>query len=253
MKILTLLTDYGLDDWYVASVKAVLYSYVKKLKIVDITHNVPSFQIEKASYILYSSYHYFPEGTTHLVIVDPQVGTKRDFLFFKYKFHYFFVPDNGLITFFYKKNLDLRKIIFPEKLIKNSSFTFHGRDLFAPIVGRFLKGEKIEMEKKDDPVLFNYKKPVKYKDGKIKGSIVYIDKFGNLITDIPAKWVNFGKGKIVLKEFEIKNWVFSYSEIKENEFGILMGSNFTIEIGKNKASAFEALKANFLDSVFYIP
>lgn len=253
MKILTLLTDFGLDDYYVASLKASILKYEKNLNIIDISHTLSPFDIKKGAFLLFATYKTFPEGTVHLSIVDPGVGTLRDFLYMERDGHHFFAPDNGLLTLIYEDYCPLFKVIFPEAWIKNASFTFHGRDLFGPSVGKFLKGEHIEMVPKPFPVLFDYKKPYKNKKGEVRGSIIYIDRFGNCITNIPYNMVDFGKGKILLKNKEISLWVTSYKEIPERKMGILKGSIFTLEIAQNMSSLSNFLKVQFGDEVLYLP
>lgn len=253
MKILTLLTDFGLDDYYVSSLKGSILKFERNINFVDISHTVPPFDLKKGAFLLFSSYKSFPEGTVHLSVIDPGVGTLRDFLYMERDGHHFFAPDNGILSLVYEKYCPLFKIIFPDTWIKNASFTFHGRDLFGPAVGKFLKGEHLEMVPKANLVLFDYKKVHKNKKGEVKGSVIYIDRFGNCITDIPDNMVEFGKGKIYIKDKEISLWVTSYKEIPEEKIGILKGSIFTLEIAQNMSSLSDFLKINFGDEVIYFP
>ncbi len=253
MKTLTLITDFGMDDYYVASVKGVLLKYERNLNIVDITHNLSPFDIKKASFLLFSTYKSFPKDSVHFAIVDPGVGTFRDFLYMEKEGHHFFAPDNGLITLVYEELCPLFKIIFPDIWFKNASFTFHGRDLFAPAVGKFLKGEILEMVPKANPVLFDYKKPYKNKKGEVRGSIIYIDRFGNCISNIPYDMVEFGKGKVVINGEEISLWVTSYKEITEGKIGILKGSISTLELAQNMSSLSKSLNIQIGDEILYFP
>lgn len=253
MKILTLLTDFGNDDYYVSSIKGAILKYEKEVNILDISHNIPPFDIKKAAFLLFATYKSFPEETTHLAIVDPGVGTFRDFLYLERDGHHFFAPDNGLITLIYESYCPLFKIIFPDTWIKEASFTFHGRDLFAPSVGKFLKGLKLEMVPKSKPVLFDYKRPYKNKKGFVSGSIIYIDHFGNCISNIPTNMIDFGKGKVLINGKEISLWVTSYKEIPKGKVGLLKGSISTLEIAQNMSSAFEFLNVNFGDEIIYFP
>lgn len=253
MKILTLLTDFGNEDYYVASLKASILKFEKNLNIIDLSHSIPPFDIKRGAFLLYATYKSFPDGTVHLAVIDPGVGTLRDFLYMEKDGHHFFAPDNGLLTLIYEEYCPLFKIIFPEMWLKNASFTFHGRDLFGPIVGKFVKGEHIEMVPKSLPVLFDYKKPYKNKKGEVKGSIIYIDRFGNCISNIPYQMVEFGKGKLILKGKEISLWVTNYKEIPEGKVGILKGSIFTLEIAQNMSSISEFLKVQIGDEVLYFP
>lgn len=253
MKILTLLTDFGNDDYYISSIKGSILKYEKDLNIVDISHNVPPFDVKRAAFLLFATYRSFPEDTIHLAIVDPGVGTFRDFLYLEKDGHHFFAPDNGLITLIYENYCSLFKIIFPDFWVKEGSFTFHGRDLFAPAVGKFLKGLKLEMVPKSKPILFDYKKPHKNEKGIVSGSIIYIDHFGNCISNIPTNMIDFGKGKVLIKGKEISLWVTSYKEIPKEKIGILKGSIFTLEIAQNMSSAAKFLNVNFGDEITYLP
>ncbi len=253
MEILTLLTDFGTTDYYLASLKGSILKYKRDINIVDICHNIPPYEIEKGSFLLYASYKNFPEGTYHLAIIDPGVGTFRDFLYMEKEGHHFFAPDNGLLTLIYDPLCLLFKVIFPDKWIKEASSTFHGRDLFGPAVGLFIKGKPLEMVPKANPILFSYKKPHKSKKGIVRGSIIHIDIFGNCITDIPVNLIEFGKGKVKVKDIEINFWSNNYLEIPEGKLGLLKGSLKTLEIARNKRSAKEILEVSFGEEVLYFP
>lgn len=253
MKILTLLTDFGMDDYYVSSLKGSILKYAKDVNIVDISHSIPSFDVKKGAFLLFATYKSFPEGTHHLAVIDPGVGIFRDFLYMEKDGHHFFAPDNGILTLIYESYCPLFKIIFPDTWIKNASFTFHARDLFGPIVGKFLKEEHIEMVPKANPVLFEYKKAHKNKKGEVFGSIIYIDRFGNCISNISQDMVDFGKGKIILKGKEISLWVTNYKEIPKNQIGILKGSLSTLELAQNMSSVADLLYLNVGEEIIYLP
>ena len=210
MKTITLLTDFGIKDSYVAEMKGVILSIVSDVNIIDISHNISPQNILEASFVLSKSFYYFPEGSVHLVVVDPGVGTERDIIVVKTT-HYIFVgPDNGVLYESVKSDRvrEIRKInvkkfrsymlnihkgnSVAEKVLRGEpSNTFHGRDIFAPLAAYcFLNRNWDEFSVKVDTILgVNQVEPIVDKN-KIVGKIVYIDSFGNLITNIPVELVN---------------------------------------------------------------
>ncbi len=187
-KIITLTTDFGQCDWFVGTMKGVILSIAPQTTIIDITHNIPQGDVKAASFSLLSSFKYFPENTIHIVVVDPGVGSERKAIVVKTKRYWFVAPDNGVLSYALNidKALDIRLIENDKLTIKQTGNTFHGRDVFAPIAAYIAMGiEPTQIGKK----LKNYVKislPVpKYETNEIVGEIIYIDHFGNAITNIP--------------------------------------------------------------------
>ena len=140
-KIITLTTDFGYSDPFVGQMKGVMLSINPDLKIVDITHDIESHCIEDASFVLYNSYKYFPEGTIHVVVVDPGVGSSRRAIILKVEGHYFVMPDNGLISYVVKdKYFKAVKIENKKYILRAESPTFQGRDVFAPVSAWLSRG-----------------------------------------------------------------------------------------------------------------
>src|SRR4030042_3976555 len=188
--VITLLTDFGLKDPYVASMKGVILSINPKCTLVDITHQVNPHDIREGAFILAHTYSTFPKGTIHLAVVDPGVGSPRNPVLFVTKNYFLIGPDNGLFAFAVKRE-KLKKVIAlgnMEFFLPEVSPTFHGRDLFAPVAAHLSLGIA--------PASFgrvikswneiSFPKPV-LRQEKLIGEIVHIDTFGNLVCNIDYK------------------------------------------------------------------
>lgn len=238
-KIITLTTDFGLTDSYVGVMKGVILSINEDASIVDITHDVNSHSIIPAAYILNSSYKYFPPKSVHVVVVDPGVGSDRRAVLLCADNHYFIGPDNGVFSNIYKSNPDyeLYELENSKYFLEPVSNTFHGRDIFSPCAAYLSSGVKPDQfgKKIVNPVIEEF--PDYYKqDGLIRGSIAYIDKFGNLITNIPSDIVD-DSALITVGKTEIKGVSAFYSTTAEGEILAIKGSSGYLEISVNKGSA----------------
>lgn len=236
MKIITFLSDFGDKDWFVAAVKGEILKISKNVLIVDISHRLVSYDIHSAAFVLKSAYRNFPKGSIHLVVIDPGVGSKRKPVIVQSDGYYFVGPDNGIFSYIFNKNSKIYQIKAEKALIS----TFHARDIFVPAAARLSKGLKpVSLGRRiKNYVKFEFPK-VKKKGGKIYGEVVYIDHFGNLITNIP--------NKIKIKEFRIsKKKIFIkkfYGEGKPEEIIGIKGSSGYYEIASNKGSAKNILEA----------
>jgi len=257
--VIALITDFGEDDFFAASLKGVITKINPSARIIDITHRIPSFDIVAASFVLLSSYIYFPPRTVFLIVVDPEVGSSRKVLLVKTKKFFFIAPDNGVL------NLALEEETV-EKLIevKNKKFflpelsgTFEGRDKMAPVAAWLSKGiscDEFGTEVKQYKKLKSQKPVLKGKE--IIGQIVYIDKFGNLITNIPGQMLDSLRAKsrkarpsLHVKGVEVGSFVQNYSKAKKGELVFLIDSLWMVEIAAREASAAKKLKAKTGDEV----
>ncbi|WP_353684166.1 SAM-dependent chlorinase/fluorinase [Thermodesulfovibrio sp. 3907-1M] len=184
-KIITILTDFGLKDPFVGQMKGVILSINPHVRIVDITHEIEPQSVEDAAFVLYESFQYFPEGSIHIAVVDPEVGSQRKALIVKSQGHYFVAPDNGILSYILKEPF-YAVSIENEKYFLRKSPTFQGRDVFAPAAAWLSKG--IEINEFGGPAkdikVFKTLYDIQGFDDKIVGKIVYIDRFGNAITNI---------------------------------------------------------------------
>ena len=172
--IITLTTDFG-SDLYVAQMKGVILSINRNAKIVDLTQNVKSYSILEGAFLMWQVCSRFPAGATHIGVIDPGVGSKRAGLIIKTEHYYFIGPDNGLFSLALV-NQKIEKIIqIDTSKFEETSFTFQGREIFVPIAAYISLGEKIENFGRETQKTIELK--IK------KNSIIYIDDFGNIITD----------------------------------------------------------------------
>lgn len=190
MNIITLTSDFGLMDPFAGMMKGVIYSINNEVKIVDISHGVDSQDIFWASFITNASYRYFPCLTIHVVVVDPGVGSARKAILVKASGHYFIGPDNGVLSSVITgdSNSVIYEITDDRYFLRSAGNTFHGRDIFAPVAAWLSKG--------CDPANFGHvttdyvsidiPEPL-LQNGMLTGEIIYIDRFGNLFTNLDYK------------------------------------------------------------------
>lgn len=204
-KIITLLTDFGCRDYFTGILKGVILSINPDVEIVDISHETSSFDILEGSLKLAWSWKYFPAGTIHVAVIDPGVGGKRNALIVNYKDHFFVTPDNGILSYILKDDTNFKAVKIEEKkyMLKDLSCSFHARDIFCPAAAYLAKGIKL---KNFGPLIKGINKLIlpsvkKYKE-KIQGQIIYIDKFGNCISNIENKFADKIK-RIKIKKYLI--------------------------------------------------
>jgi S-adenosylmethionine hydrolase len=246
-KIITLLTDFGTKDGYIGAVKGVIKKTNPQAEIVDITHDIDSYDVLGAAFALSNFYRYFPKGTIHLAVVDPGVGSLRQPILIKTKDFLFVGPDNGIFSFIYQRE-DLTDIIVisnKKYFLAEPSSTFHARDIFAPVAAYLSLG--IETDEFGSPAkeCMKFIIPQPESKGKsLEGEIIHIDRFGNLITNLTADLLKKKKNaKIAVGKRRIKGISRSYFEIKEKSLGALVGSSGFLELAVNQGSAQELLKA----------
>jgi len=192
MSLITLTTDFGIDDEYVGIMKGVIMSLNPSAVIIDITHHIDPQDLVQAAYTIYSSYRYFPKGTVHVIVVDPTVGSDRKIIAFKLSDHTFLAPDNGVLSLLIKNNSEnissITSIDNSRYFLNPVSHTFHGRDIFAPVSAHLSLGVPINKlgtsVLKNKLVYLSVSDPYFSDNGELVGSIVSTDHFGNLITNI---------------------------------------------------------------------
>jgi S-adenosylmethionine hydrolase len=186
---IALLTDFGLDDWYVGVMKGVILSINPDVRIIDVTHSVPPQDIEAANFALLASYKYLPAGSVVVVVVDPGVGGKRGILVARSGGRRFVFPDNGALTGLLDRDgfEKLVRVETREFLLEPVSSTFHGRDIFAPVAAHLSLGLPLDSlgPKVDSFERMEIPGPQIGED-RVIARIRWIDRFGNLITDCPA-------------------------------------------------------------------
>jgi S-adenosylmethionine hydrolase len=235
--ILTLLTDFGVTDYYVAAVKGTVLRLAPGATLVDISHGVPPGDVETASFLLAAAAPSFPAGTVHLAVVDPGVGSERRMLAVRTKTAWFVAPDNGLLTPVLDGAISIRSIERSDLFLPSPGQTFHGRDRFAPVAAALLRGEPGESlgPEIEDPKRLAFSKPEKRSIGPIRlsGRIVHIDQYGNLITDIPTAWLPSGSCRVEVAGRTVTHRANCYAEIPPGEAAAIPGSLGTVEISLN--------------------
>ena len=260
--IIALITDFGTRDWYVASIKGRILYHCPDARIVDITHDVRPGDVHAASYVLASCMKDFPENTIFLCVVDPGVGTDRKALLCHVGNYTIICPNNGLITYPIKdfpEGISVFYEILPEHTdVDTISNTFHGRDVFAPVAGKIAASEMTVEdlgENVTDPVFLPLPKP-EIKKGVISGTIAYIDKFGNVITNISQSELALFSIKATAY-VEAKGTCISlkstFGEVGEGEALTYIGSNGFLEIGMNRRHAAKEMKLSVGGSILFYP
>jgi len=242
--IITLTTDFGLKDHYVGAMKGVMLSVNENARPVDITHCVDSHDICAASFVIGNSYRYFPEKTVHLVVVDPGVGSERKPLAVLADGHFFVGPDNGVFSSVIRscEDFSAREIKNLDYCLKEISSTFHGRDIFAPAAAHLSLGvpfSEIGPQVHDPEIL--PRDGYSVSGNEIRGTVVYTDKFGNLVTSIPTEAVGSRAGALVtVGGKRIAGISESYSSAEPGEILAVGGSCGYIEISVNQGRAYDA-------------
>lgn len=245
--MIALLTDFGRKDPYVGVMKGVIYRINPGARIVDLCHEVPPQDIREAAFILNSSYKYFPQGTIHVIVVDPGVGSERKIVCLKTSDYLFLAPDNGVLTFIRRKEKieKIAEVSNRRYFLEEVSQTFQGRDIFAPVAAHLSQGVELTELGPGISHIRELKIPrVRFSDERLEGEVIYIDRFGNLITNIarvdlkgleerfPDKRV-----RIVIGGREIRKVNKSYAESKPGELLAILGSSNHLEISLNQGNA----------------
>lgn len=269
--IITLTTDFGLADAYVAAMKGVILGINAEVTLVDICHTIPPQAILQAAFVLSTAYPFFPQGTIHVVVVDPGVGTERRAVILKTPAAYFVAPDNGVLSYVIaefsvrsveksdraKQQRELGTDLAAVALTKSQfwrspvSATFHGRDIFAPVAARLSLGWPAT--KLGQPItsltVLPLSRPYPAADGSLVGHILHIDSFGNLITDIKGSDLLPTKEPITI---EIGHHIIhGLRRTYANGSGLLalIGSSGYLEVSWKEGDAAARLNAKLGDEV----
>ncbi|HLB70672.1 MAG: S-adenosyl-l-methionine hydroxide adenosyltransferase family protein [Candidatus Methanoperedens sp.] len=240
--VITLLSDFG--DVYPASMKGVILSINPGTCIVDISHSVPRHDVHAGAFILMTCARYFPSGTVHIAVVDPGVGTERRAIAIKAvsgsETHYFVGPDNGLLipAAGSAGEIEVHEITNRALFLKNISGTFHGRDVFSPVGAHISKGLKISDVGRQifDFVTLDFGEGKKEND-RLKGNIIFIDSFGNMVTNISSGIADLEPGDRLEIQGKRISFLSSYGFSQKGEPLALTGSHGNLEIAVNQGNA----------------
>lgn len=247
-RLLTLTTDFGLDDGYVAAMKGVILGIDPAIRMVDVSHGIAPHEVMEAAFVLRQAAPFFPPGTVHLVVVDPGVGTARRAVAARIGGHTFVGPDNGLFSLLSDEE--------PEAVVEldrpaywrtpEPSRTFHGRDIFAPVAAHLAAGRALEEVGRRVEGLhrLQWVRPLADEQG-VQGWIVHVDRFGNAITNIPEALLAQRGGDRPLRAYVgstiLDGLHGTYADVPEGEPVALVGSSGYLEVGVNGGNAAQLL------------
>jgi S-adenosylmethionine hydrolase len=246
---ITLTTDYGTSDHLVGTMKGAILKILPEAQIVDICNHVKSCDILDGALTIGQAWKYFPPKTIHVVVVDPGVGTQRRPILVSAGMQYFIAPDNGVLSMIYEKAEDLtvRHVTAEHYFLTPLSNTFHGRDIFAPVAAWLAKtGQPSSFgDEVTDFVRFTLPKP-KSADGAVRGVVLKIDNFGNLLTNfspdhVPQLFTGDGKFKMTVGGKEVSKVLQNYSQGQPNEAFVILGSSGLLEVAMNRGNAAHTL------------
>lgn len=254
MGIITLTTDFGNKDGYAGVMKGVILGVCPEAVVIDLTHQIDAQDLVQAAFLIRTSYRYFPQGTVHAVVVDPGVGTGRAVLAFESGGHRFIGPDNGVLSFIRDEG-DVEWLVAvdnPDLFLHPVSDTFHGRDIFAPVAAHLLNGllptQLGSPMDPDDMVDLDYRPPQLDKTGDLIGTIIDVDRFGNLITDIDSEWIDrcvnrikrpfISKHMVVIAgDQQIEGLATTFMDRRAGDLVAYIGSRRFLEIAVNQGDA----------------
>jgi S-adenosylmethionine hydrolase len=257
--VITLTTDFGLDDPFVGVMKGVILNINPRSTIIDLNHGISSHDIREAAFTIGMNYKFFPARTAHVVVVDPGVGSRRRPILVVTGTHYFIGPDNGVFSYVFEKERGSLRIIHitaGHYFLKPVSPTFQGRDVFAPVAAWLTSGKNFRNfgEEITDYETIDLSMPVLKKNA-LRGEIILIDKFGNAMTNInqaeisalmgnnPGKTLKvvLGKKVVPLSEF--------YGQATGKGIHAVINSSEYLEFFVNRGSAAKAFKISIGDAV----
>lgn len=240
MTIITLTTDFGTADSYVGVMKGVILGIAPDVRLVDLSHEISAQDVRGAQFILGQVAPFFPDGTVHLAVVDPGVGSGRRPLLITTSRASYVGPDNGLFTFVMgETSAEIFELDRPEFWLTSVSSTFHGRDIFAPVAAHVARG----VPRHDlghpinDPIRLPLAMLQRHSDGRVTGHIIHVDRFGNLITDIPGEWMTDRRWRAEVAGQRISQFGTTYEDTAPSALLGLVSSTGTVEIAVRDGNA----------------
>ena len=226
MAIITLITDFGTCDHYVAVMKGVILGIAPDVRIVDVTHEIEPHNVLQGAFVLQQTWSWYPPGTIHVVVVDPGVGSDRRIVLTQLGGHYVIAPDNGLMTLVARDQPDhVAFVLDNDKYFLSSvSTTFHGRDIMAPVAAHLARGvAPAEFGARADRLhLLPAVEPIPLPAGGYEGRVIYVDRFGNLVTNIGGAQLSPGDGSgeswhVLVNGLSIGPIRKAYAEVPEGD------------------------------------
>ena len=246
MPIITLLTDYGLRDHYVGELKGVIFTIAPKAQIVDISHDIEPFNVRQAAFILQRVWAYYPVGTVHLAVVDPGVGSDRRIILGQYAGRFVVAPDNGLVTWVHREYETEAMFVVEDRryFLSQISSTFHGRDILAPVSAYLANGIKPRAFGRvtDRLEMLPIPHRAAVADGGWLGSVIYVDRFGTMVTNIREDQMRTPRGEqrsweVLVNGTSIGPIRLTFSDVAPGTALALVGGSGYLEIAVNQGSA----------------
>ena len=231
--VVTFTSDFGSGSPLVAAMKGVVLSGCPTAVLVDVSHEVPHFDVSAGAFMLFAGTRHFGGGSVHLAVVDPGVGSRRRILAVRSGTGIFVAPDNGLLTPFLD-GAEVHSVEREDLFLRGPGQTFHGRDRFAPVAAWLLRGEGLARLGPEiaDPVRLPASPPHR-EPGRISGRVIHVDRYGNLVTDVPAVWLPPGSCRVEVEGKSTSRRAGHYAEIPPGEAAMIPGSLGTVELSLN--------------------
>lgn len=250
-RVIALLTDFGLDDNYVGTMKAVIAGINPRAHVIDLCHGVRSQDIIGGAFLLASSYKFFPRGTIFVVVIDPGVGGERKIVCMETSDYIFLAPDNGVLGPVMEREEAhmLVEVSNTRFFLPHISSTFHGRDIFAPVAAHLSLGVRPARlgSRLKETKRIHFPKPEVSPDGTLKGEVIYVDRFGNLITNIDRKLIGEIEPHVIsiaIYDRKIERLSTTYQDGRVGELVALIGSSGHLEVAINGGSASKLLNCS---------
>jgi hypothetical protein len=242
LPIITLTTDFGLADGYVAAMKGVILGIAPHATLIDITHQIAPQDVREAAYVLHTALPYFPPDAVHVAVVDPGVGSARRPMAARVGDSFLVGPDNGVFTFVLHGADQPPACVHldnPAYWLPQVSRTFHGRDIFSPVAAHLTNGIPLEALGTliDDPVCFDVRHPQREAGGSLRGEVIHVDRFGNLVSNIPGDWLAGRLWTVRIAGQQIIGPSPSYAKVAPGQLLTLVSSDATLEVAVRDGSA----------------
>jgi S-adenosyl-L-methionine hydrolase (adenosine-forming) len=241
VQLITLTTDFGTRDWFVGTMKGVILSIAPRAAIVDITHELAAGDIRGGAFALAAGCRYFPKGTVHVAVVDPGVGSGRNAIAVQTADCFFVAPDNGVLSFALarEKIKSIRRLANEKYFLRPVSRTFHGRDVFAPVAAHLCRGIAIrQLGPAQKKIVTLARLEPQPRGDRIEGEVVFIDRFGNAITNLENSGLHASSGgEFFTGQRRLCSVKLSYQSVPVGKAVAVPGSSGFLEIAVNGGSA----------------
>ncbi len=254
MRIITLTTDFGESDHYIACMKGVILQRAPYAAIVDVTHVIQPHDVVHGAFVLRQVFDHFPEGTIHIAVVDPGVGTTRRLLAARYEGQIILAPDNGVLSLVHRDFTleELRSIENTRLFRQEISATFHGRDVLAPVAAHLAQGMNLDAVGPliNQLEILNLDPPVQTANGGVEGQVLYVDRFGNLISNISHADLevvvgsNASRLSVFVGPLRVGPLRTTYGDVAPGEIVAVIGSTGMLEVAINQGNAAAQLRAS---------